>query len=169
MTHHKTLSLCSSFPFHFYSFANRFLFISALPHTLKPNDCHNTDFVVNGSTADCHNNSLQCRQWRQSWHYDDSRVMYVFPSVDGGSAVVMSSSNGNIFRVTGPLCGEFTGFRGIPHHKGQWHGALVFSMICAWTNGWVNNRDAGDLRRHRALHDVTVMLFHVYRRGGAWW
>ena len=53
MTHHKTLSLCSSFPFHFCSFANRFLFISALPHTLKPNDCHNTDCVVNGSTADC--------------------------------------------------------------------------------------------------------------------
>ena len=29
-------------------------------------------------------------------------------------------------------------------HKGQWHGALIFSLICAWTNGWVNNRDAGD-------------------------
>ena len=27
----------------------------------------------------------------------------------------------------------------------------------AWTNGWANNRDAGDLRRHRAHHDVTVM------------
>ena len=27
---------------------------------------------------------------------------------------MMTSSNGNIFRVTGPLCGEFTGDRGIP-------------------------------------------------------
>ena len=43
-------------------------------------------------------------------------------------------------------------------HKGQWRGALVFSMICAWINGWVNNREAGDLRRHRAHYDVTVML-----------
>ena len=35
-------------------------------------------------------------------------------------------------------------------HQGQWRGALMFSFICAWTNGSVNNRDAGDLRRHNA-------------------
>ena len=35
-------------------------------------------------------------------------------------------------------------------HKGQWHGALIFSLICAWINGWVNNDEVGDLRRHRA-------------------
>ena len=44
-------------------------------------------------------------------------------------------------------------------HKGQWHGALMFSLTCAWTNGWANHRDACDLRRHRANCDVTVMLF----------
>ena len=42
-------------------------------------------------------------------------------------------------------------------HKGQWRGALVFSLICVWTNGWVNNRDASDLRRHRLHYDVIVM------------
>ena len=42
-------------------------------------------------------------------------------------------------------------------HKGQWRGALMFSLICAWINGWVNNREAGDLRRHRAHYGVTVM------------
>ena len=42
-------------------------------------------------------------------------------------------------------------------HKGQRRGALVFSLICAWINGGVNNREAGDLRRHRAHYDVTVM------------
>ena len=41
--------------------------------------------------------------------------------------------------------------------KGQWCGALMLSLICAWTNGWVNNREAGDLRRHGAHYDVTVM------------
>ena len=41
--------------------------------------------------------------------------------------------------------------------KCQWHEALLFSFICAWTNGWVNNRDAGDSRRHRAQYGVTVM------------
>ena len=42
--------------------------------------------------------------------------------------------------------------------KGQWRGALMFSLICAWTNGWANNRDAGELRRDRFYHDVTVMM-----------
>ena len=43
-------------------------------------------------------------------------------------------------------------------HKGQWRGPLMFSLICAWINGWVNNREAGYMRRHRAHYDVTVML-----------
>ena len=42
-------------------------------------------------------------------------------------------------------------------HKGQWRGALMFSLICVWINGWVNNREAGDLRRHGAHYDVIVM------------
>ena len=42
-------------------------------------------------------------------------------------------------------------------HKGQWRGALMFSLICGWIYGWVNNRDTGDNGRHRAHYDVTVM------------
>ena len=42
-------------------------------------------------------------------------------------------------------------------HKGQWRGALMFCLICVWINGWVNNREAGDLRRYRAHYDVIVM------------
>ena len=71
---------------------------------------------------------------------------------------MMTSSNGNVFRVTGPLCGEFMGQLVISPHKGQWRGALTFTLICAWIYGWVNNRKAGDLRRHRAHYDVTVMV-----------
>ena len=52
----------------------------------------------------------------------------------------MTSSNGNIFRVTGPS---------------------VFSLICEWTNCWANNREAVDLRIHRAHYDVTVMHLDV--------
>ena len=44
-------------------------------------------------------------------------------------------------------------------HKGQWRGALMFSLICAWMNGWVNNREAGNLRRHCTHYDVTVMWY----------
>ena len=43
-------------------------------------------------------------------------------------------------------------------HKGQWRGA---SLICALINDWVNNRKAGDLRRHCGHYDVNVML-HDY-------
>ena len=42
-------------------------------------------------------------------------------------------------------------------HKGQWRVALMFSLICARINAWVNNREAGDLRRYWAHYDVTVM------------
>ena len=50
---------------------------------------------------------------------------------------MMTSSNGNIFR--------------------QWRGSLMFSLICAWTNGWANNREAGDSRHRRAHYEVNVM------------
>ena len=42
-------------------------------------------------------------------------------------------------------------------HKGQWRGVLMFCLICVWINDWVNNREAGDLRRNRAHYDVIIM------------
>ena len=42
-------------------------------------------------------------------------------------------------------------------HKGQWRGGLMFSWICALTNGWVHNPCVGHLKRHHAHHDVTIM------------
>ena len=51
-------------------------------------------------------------------------------------------------------------------HKGRWRGSLMFSLIGARTNGWVNNWDVVDLGSHRAQYDVTVMFAgrncHVY-------
>ena len=47
-------------------------------------------------------------------------------------------------------------------HKGQWRRALMFSLICARINGWENNGEADDLRRHRAHHDAIIMnIFSV--------
>ena len=40
---------------------------------------------------------------------------------------------------------------------GQWRGAFMFSLICAWINGWVNKGEAGDLRRYRAHYIIIVM------------
>ena len=46
-------------------------------------------------------------------------------------------------------------------HKGQWRGALAIFVICAWIDGWVNSREAGDLRHHRAHYDVNVMVTYT--------
>ena len=70
--------------------------------------------------------------------------------------VYMTSSNGNIFRVTGPLWGEFTGPQCISITKAS-GGLCLFSLIFAWTNGGANNQDAGDLGRHHADYGVTVI------------
>ena len=44
-------------------------------------------------------------------------------------------------------------------HTGQWRGSLMFSLICVWIYGWVNNGEAGDLRYYRAHFDATVMVY----------
>ena len=45
-------------------------------------------------------------------------------------------------------------------HKGHWRGALMFALICARINAWVNTAKAGDLRHHRAHYSVNVMNFY---------
>ena len=60
--------------------------------------------------------------------------------------IMMAPLTGNIFRATGAFCGKFTGQRWIPPTKAS--DAELF-LICGWTNGWVNNRDADDLRRNQ--------------------
>ena len=71
--------------------------------------------------------------------------------------IMMTSSNGNIFRVTGHLCGEFTGPRWLPRTKAS-DAELWYFFICVWINDWVNNREAGDFRRYRAHYDVIVTI-----------
>ena len=52
-------------------------------------------------------------------------------------------------------------------HKGRWRGAFVFSLICARINSWVNNGEAGDLRRHLAHYDATVICQRIPYRWSA--
>ena len=51
--------------------------------------------------------------------------------------------------------------------KGNDAGLWCFLWSAPWINGWVNNREAGDLRRHRAHYDVIVMmnLIAILRQG----
>ena len=53
-------------------------------------------------------------------------------------------------------------------HKGLWRGGLMFSLICTRINDWVNNGEAGDLRRHRAHYDVIVMFTRHQLRDTIW-
>ena len=84
------------------------------------------------------------------------------------SQCMMTSSNGNIFPRYWPFV------RGIHRPpvnsplKGQWRGALMFSLIFVWINGWENNREAVDLRRHRADYDVIVMGWLLCDRWRRW-
>ena len=73
---------------------------------------------------------------------------------------MMTSSKGSIFRVTGPLCGEFTGPGGFPAQRPVTRSFDVFFDLCL-NKRFVNNREAGDLRRHRGHYDVKVMVIPV--------
>ena len=66
-----------------------------------------------------------------------------------GIQSMMTSSDGNVFRVTGPL------WRVDSPHKGQWRGALMFSLIYPWISGW--ETITGELKRHLTHYDVIVM------------
>ena len=79
---------------------------------------------------------------------------------NGTGAIMMTSSNWTIFRVTRllVLCeGNPPVVGGFPH-KGQWRGVLMFPFTCDWTNVWANNRNGGDLRRHCGHYEITVMI-----------
>ena len=78
----------------------------------------------------------------------------------------MTSSNGNIFCLTGPLWGESTQSLVNSPHKGQRRGAWIFSFICTWTNRWGSNRDAGDLRCCHAHYDITAMRHPIVHPWG---
>ena len=72
--------------------------------------------------------------------------------------IIRRNSYGNIFRVIDEENPPVTS------NVELW----IFSLICAWTNGWANNRDAGDLRRHGAHYDVITM-YPFYRREAVRW
>ena len=85
---------------------------------------------------------------------------------------MMTSSNGNIFRVTGPLCGNSPVTGEFPSQRPVTRSFDTF-LFAPWINVWVNNLEAGDLSRHRAHYDVIVMLsallaFQYWESIGHW-
>ena len=89
------------------------------------------------------------------WKINHSPGIHIHTTPSYTHLRMMTSSYGNIFRDTGHLCGGI--HRSPVNNKGQWRGALMSSLIYAWLNGWLNKDETGDLRRHRAHYDVTVI------------
>ena len=85
---------------------------------------------------------IQCVSWNRNFVPWRHHQMEAFP-------VLLAICAGN-----SPVTGDFP-------HKDQWRGALTFSLICAWINGWVDTRGSGYLRRHRTHFDVTVIRILV--------
>ena len=107
--------------------------------------------VVIGGTAGCRYDSHRCHQWRHHCNSRFSVPLYIpwntwYDFIKWKHFACYRRFVRGIQRwpvVNSP-------------HKGQWHGALMFSLICAWTKGCANNRDAGDLRCHTAFIMVSL-------------
>ena len=78
-------------------------------------------------------------------------------SIPYGSRVAWWRHQMETFSALLAICAGNSPVPGYSPQKGQWRGTLMFSLICVWINDWVNNREAGDLRRDHAHDDVTVM------------
>ena len=105
------------------------------------------------------------------WGTDDARIQgirshfidLVLPEYSGFSGKEVNLNHDDVIKWKHFPC-YWLFVRGIHRspvnspHKGQWRGALMLSLICVWINDWVNNREAGALRRYRAHYDVIVMF-----------
>ena len=96
--------------------------------------------ILNGTRTLTYYQGVDCIDWWFAHNYD-----------------MMTSWNGNVFSVTGLLCGEFAGHWWIPLTKASDAELWSFLWSTLWINGSVNNRESGDLRRLRAHYDVIVM------------
>ena len=126
---------------------------------------HNNQLSVIGSLAG--NSQCFTSPWASTCYSSHAQKIEVFISLEFGWKQMKFSPHSNGYDDI-MKCKYFPRYwpfvRGIHRspvnspQKGQWRGALMFSLICSWTNGWINNREAGDLRRHQSHYDGTVMV-----------
>ena len=103
--------------------------------------------------------SILCGSFPPVLPCGDSHLwLYWLQLVGTFTLCMMTSSNGNIFHVAGPLWGKPPVTSGFSSQRPVTWIFDVFFM-CAWTNDWANSPDAGDTRYHAAQCDITVMSF----------
>ena len=89
------------------------------------------------------------------WHYDN-KVCVMYPNDNQIFIFYDDVMKWNILRDTGPLCAEFTSHRWWPN-KGQWRGALMFSLMCDLRPFQSYNIVSHFTRRHNA----TINMYHT--------
>ena len=95
---------------------------------------------------------IYCTHWPRIPTFRGSHLLIRYPPIFTWLRHQME-----IFSALLVLCAGNSSVMMNSPHKDQWRGALVFSLICAWLNGWVSNCEAGDWRHHSAHYDVTVV------------
>ena len=141
--------------------------INTFPNILNCKGVLSIKFFVIDCTRNCQNDNLLL----PNWHFRSN--IYIFwwsPKIDVLVSIVPSAATIMLSSLILVFLDDVTKWKHFPHywpfvrgihwppvnstHKGQWRGAVMFSLICAWINDWVNNGEAGDLRSHRAHYDV---------------
>ena len=120
-----------------YNVLTTVLYASMLCNSLSPIGC----FVVTRINKICGVKSAEivilASTVLNALRYSSSSLFFLF----NGTCANITWSNRTIFRVTGPLCGEFTGTRWIPLTKASDAELWRFLSSAPWINGWVNNRE----------------------------
>ena len=89
-------------------------------HRICPRKCRQFGEISTGSTGGNQNNNFRCKQWGKSWSkWEHFRFSVACLSLLTTTVFLdmLTSSNGNIFCVTGHLCGELTGHQWNPLTK----------------------------------------------------
>ena len=131
--------------------------------TLKTRGRQFDNFIVTGGTVRCLNDNLRRQQWQQNGQINDPCfqcnalvIKHCYRTLGAGDGCLTHrhpywNQHDDIIKWKRFPC-HWPFVRGIHRspvnfpHKGQWRGALMFSLICVWAT----NRGAGDLRRHCA-------------------
>ena len=112
----------------------------------------------------CHRNRLRVPNWKTK--HNPTNILLYSMAISGASNCHCGEIHDDVikwkhFPRYWPFVREIHRSPVNFPYKGQWRGALMFTLICARMNGWVNNREAGDLRRYRVHYDVIVMILNI--------
>ena len=104
-----------------------------------------------------------CVRWAGSFMFDEFNIALTSAYYYCISSIICSiiwwSPQMQTFSA---LLTPYAGNSPVTGEQGKLRWTLMFSLICTWTNVWVNNRDAGELTRHRSHYDCNEIWSCVH-------